>query len=615
MKIICPSLVISIAFPVLAAQWPGWRGPTGTGVSPEENLPLKWSPGENVRWRTELPERGNSSPIIWGDKVFVTQALSDSKRRTLMCFNRANGKLLWQSGPTYEEDEQTQRDNPFCSATPVTDGERVIASFGSAGLYCFDYSGKELWHRQLGKMRHNFGNAASPVLVGDLCILNFGPDEKARLIAVNKKRGDIAWEAQPPKVEIADSPRGGSAGNQEAGERPAQARRDGESPDRERPRGERGAFGPGQMMATQMISQADKDADKKLSKDEFSGLAAEWFNKLDKGQAGKIDQQAFGEQFGAAIVSPRPDATSEDQQRPGRRRDGFTRFVAPGFFTATDGDKDGTLTREEWTGSFAKWFNDWDQNKAGMLDEEKIRDGLNSSLPRPQFGQGGPGGNPGGFGRGGGGRGPGGGASWSTPVLVGADGREELVVSLPGCLVAFEPTTGKQLWLSKGLGSTIYTSPVYGQGTLVAMTSGPGGGSAMAVKPGGNGDVTESQRVWRKERFKSGIGTGVIHEGNLYTISQDGIAACTDLKNGNTIWEERLKGSGSRGSSWSSMILAGGKLYVPNQSGDVFVLRAAPKFELLATNSVSESTNASLAASDGELFVRTDKALWCIGEK
>ena len=77
------------------------------------------------------------------------------------------------------------------------------------------------------------------------------------------------------------------------------------------------------------------------------------------------------------------------------------------------------------------------------------------------------------------------------------------------------------------------------------------------------------------------------------------------------VWEERLKGSGSRGSSWSSILLADGKIYVPNQGGDVFVLSAAPKFELLATNSVNESTNASLAASDGALFFRTDKSLWC----
>jgi hypothetical protein len=146
------------------------------------------------------------------------------------------------------------------------------------------------------------------------------------------------------------------------------------------------------------------------------------------------------------------------------------------------------------------------------------------------------------------------------------------------------------------------------------MTSGPGGGSIIAVKPGGTGDVTEGQRLWRLERFKSGIGSGVIHQGHFYSISQDGIAGCTELQTGKSIWEERLRSSGSRGSSWSSMLLAGERIYVPNQNGDVFVIRAAPQFELLATNSVNEATNASLAVSDGEIFMRTDKALRCIAE-
>ena len=135
----------------------------------------------------------------------------------------------------------------------------------------------------------------------------------------------------------------------------------------------------------------------------------------------------------------------------------------------------------------------------------------------------------------------------------------------------------------------------------------------MAVKAGGSGDVTQSQRRWLLERFKSGIGSGVIHEGYLYSISQEGVATCLDLKTGSTVWEERLRGPGSRGSSWSSLLLADGRIYVPNQSGDVFVLRAAPKFELLATNSVNEPTNASLAVSNGEVFLRTDRGLWCFG--
>src|SRR6185436_8885280 len=103
------------------------------------------------------------------------------------------------------------------TATPVTDGERVIAFFGSAGLYCYDLAGKELWHRDLGRLEHMFGNGASPILVGDLCILNFGPDEKARLVAVNKRTGETAWEAQPPVMDAADMPPRGRFGDERPG--------------------------------------------------------------------------------------------------------------------------------------------------------------------------------------------------------------------------------------------------------------------------------------------------------------------------------------------------------------------------------------------------------------
>jgi outer membrane protein assembly factor BamB len=219
-------LTLTTALSSMAVNWPGWRGPEGTGVSSEQNLPLKWSAQENVRWHVVLPGPGNSSPIVWGNRVFVSQAVKAENRRTVMCFDRANGKLLWQSGVTYNENEPTQRANPFCSGSPVTDGERVYVCFGSAGVYAYDFEGKEAWHRELGKLNHMFGNAVSPILNGDLCILNFGPDEKARLIALNKKNGEIAWEVEPPKPDESERQQAGPGGP-----------------------GGRGGFGPGMMLA------------------------------------------------------------------------------------------------------------------------------------------------------------------------------------------------------------------------------------------------------------------------------------------------------------------------------------------------------------------------------
>jgi outer membrane protein assembly factor BamB len=182
-------------------------------------------------------------------------------------------------------------------------------------------------------------------------------------------------------------------------------------------------------------------------------------------------------------------------------------------------------------------------------------------------------------------------------LVVQAGGHDELIMNFPSRLAGYDPQTGKQLWISKGIGNTIYTTPLSGENALVAMSSDMSGATAIAVKPGGKGDATDSQRLWRLERIKRAIGSGVVYQGHLYTIDQDGIAACRDLKTGENVWEEHLHGLGARGSSWSSMLLADGKIYVPNQSGDVCVLRAGAKFEVQATNSVQEATNASLAGS------------------
>src|SRR5439155_2166694 len=131
------SLIIALFLTSVAEadNWPEWRGPTGTGICFEKNLPTVWGTNQNVRWKTPLPEPGNSTPIIWSNRVFVTQAIEN--KRNVICFDRANGKMLWQSGVTAAEKEPTHETNPYCSGSPATDGERVIASFGSSGLYCY----------------------------------------------------------------------------------------------------------------------------------------------------------------------------------------------------------------------------------------------------------------------------------------------------------------------------------------------------------------------------------------------------------------------------------------------------------------------------------------------
>ena len=555
---LCLALLLP-AGPALAGNWPGWRGPNGTGVSTEKNLPTTWSTNENVRWRTELPGPGNSSPIVWENRVFVTQAVKKDDRRTLMCLDRRDGKVLWQSGVTYTNKEATHDSNPYCAGSPVTDGKIVVACFGSAGVYAYDFAGKELWHRDLGKLDHMFGNSISPIFYEDLCILNFGPDANARLIALRKRTGETVWEVKPPQPEEVER--------------------------------QFALAGPGMFVAPEIVKQADKNADEQLTKDEFAGLAASWFEKMDSQGTGKLNQQSFLEKL--EVVLPPPEG--------GRR--GSAKTVGPILFSAADADKDTAVTREELQSAFGKWFTEWDKEPSGILNEDEIRVGLHSRLPSAEPGRTSASGTRDVSG------------SWSTPLVVSAKGQDELVVNFAHRLVAYDPKTGKQLWISKGLGGSIYTSPLWGEGVVVATSSGVGNGNAIAVKPGQRGEITDEQRMWRLDRAKGAIGSGVIHDQHLYLISADGIAECLDLKTGKRVWDERLKGPTSRNSSWSSMLLAEDTIYVPNQSGDVFVLRASPKFEQLACNSVYEPSNASLAASNGDLFFRTDNALWCFTPK
>jgi outer membrane protein assembly factor BamB len=203
--------------------------------------------------------------------------------------------------------------------------------------------------------------------------------------------------------------------------------------------------------------------------------------------------------------------------------------------------------------------------------------------------------------------------TYSTPLVAHAGGHDELIMSFPRYVRAFDPASGKELWHCDGLNPLVYTSPVHRDGVVVAM----GGfqGNSVAVRTGGQGDVTSSHRLWRTTRTKTGIGSAVIHDGHIYILNSGGIAECLELKTGKAVWTERVKGPGPKGDSWSSMVLAGDRIYVLNQSGDCLVLRASPQFELLAANSIgNEMTNASVAVSDGELFIRTHQRLWCIAE-
>ena len=410
-----------------AENWPSWRGPTGMGVSAEQKLPVTWSATENVRWKVKLPAAGNSTPIIWGDRVFITQPNDVTKwppkvpdyfaggssagghavaeKRSVMCFDRADGKLLWQGDVEYKEPEITHPTNPFCSASPVTDGVRVIAHHGSAGLVCYDFAGKELWKYDTGKLEHLWGTASSPILYGDLCIVWCGPGERQFLVAVDKKTGEKVWETKEP---------GGDAG----------------------------------------------------------------------------------------------------------------------------------ITTRKFLGS------------------------------------------------------------WSTPLIIRVGDEDQLLFAVPFKIKGYDPKTGKELWSSSGPGTYCYSSPLFVDGLAIF---GPD-----LVKLGGLGDISKD-----RQRYKVGsmfISTAVISGDYLYTYSNVGVPSCYDWKTGEDVWKSQIEQRPGGKTAWGSPVHAAGRIYITDQGGATSVFADGAKYEHLGLNDLKEHTNASIAVSQGDLFIRTHKHLWCVGE-
>jgi outer membrane protein assembly factor BamB len=202
--------------------------------------------------------------------------------------------------------------------------------------------------------------------------------------------------------------------------------------------------------------------------------------------------------------------------------------------------------------------------------------------------------------------------SWTTPVVITAGGRDELVLTQTRRVSAYDPKTGDLLWVCGGLAPLAYTSPVPGEDIIVAMGGYHGG--SLAVRPGASGDVTATHRVWHTQDGPNWLSTGVIVDGFAYLAGMEGTMRCYDVATGVEKWIDRLPPSGGSGEVWGSMTKSGdGLLYVMNQSGDTFVFRPSPeKYDHLARNSLGEATNSTPVISDGQLFLRTHEALWCI---
>ena len=184
---------VTVGVEAVAGNWPAWRGADGTGISDETGLPIRWSSSENIRWKIPLAEPCNSTPIVWDDQIFLTQGVDGGKRRTLIALDRTTGQQQWQHEVSCHVEETTHRQNPPCSASPVTDGKVVYANFASGGVLACRHDGTKLWHRDLGPVLSRWGNGGSPVIHDNLLIVFHGPGTPSVLYGLNRETGETVW--------------------------------------------------------------------------------------------------------------------------------------------------------------------------------------------------------------------------------------------------------------------------------------------------------------------------------------------------------------------------------------------------------------------------------------
>ena len=217
-------LLTPLAAAAAEPNWPQWRGPLANGLAPDAHPPVTWSESSHIKWKVPLPGNGASTPIIWGDKIFIQTAintgnkaegassasappagggrgmsgppLSELLQFTLLCLDRKTGRTLWQKVAREEvPHEGVHPDHGFSSYSPVTDGNNVFALFGSHGLHCYDTGGNLRWQKDLGRMqiKLGFGEGSSPALFGNTLVVNWDHEGEDFIAAFDKETGQQLW--------------------------------------------------------------------------------------------------------------------------------------------------------------------------------------------------------------------------------------------------------------------------------------------------------------------------------------------------------------------------------------------------------------------------------------
>jgi outer membrane protein assembly factor BamB len=473
------------------AGWPQFRGPNATGIaSGTAAPPTEFGPSKNLLWKTPLSS-GHSSPVIWGDRIFLTGVNTERKKLEVMALNRTTGAVLWRQDVPVDQLEPVHEISSPATATPVVDGERVYVYFASFGLIAYDLDGNQKWSVPLPHVEVPFGSGTSPVRAGELIILNRHAPTDPFLMAIDRRSGKVVWRV--------------------AHQFPA------------------GMAAPPASYSTPVIAGQQIVVHGPRTIDAYD--------------------LATGERRWWVAISSTGTSTPAVS--------GETVYVATWF---PFGETDQTPALPD----FATLVQQYDSDRSGTLSQTELPADL-MIFTRPD-----------------------------TPDVPGAS----------------MPVRQAFARLDANSDGTIDTQEwTRTQGFLKTLKTEHG---LLAVKTGGQGDVTASNVLWKEKSSIPEVPSPLVYQNRVYLVRNGGIVSCLDATTGKLVYRARL---GAGGPYYSSPIEAGNRLIVASGDGTVVVFTAGDTLDVLARNDLGEPIFATPAVSNGVLYVRTASALSAFAQR